>query len=229
VPADETPAAVELARAAFFSVSNADPTLWAFSPSWWLYPVLLGTYPADGLSALGQYLPKGFEASLPLIRQPLDWCAFNLYEGFRVRPDASGGYEKLPWPAGHPRTSCGWSVTPDVLYWGPKFLWERYRTPVFITENGMSAHDAVSLDGKVHDPNRIDFMHRYLLALRRAAEEGAEIYGYLAWSLLDNFEWGRGYTERFGLVYVDFATQERIPKDSAGWYRNVMETNGGAL
>ena len=95
--------------------------------------------------------------------------------------------------------------------------------------HGMSAHDAVSLDGQVHDPNRVDFMHRYLLALRRAADDGVDVAGYFAWSLLDNFEWSSGYRERFGLIYVDYATQARTPKDSALWYQQVMAANGETL
>ena len=87
----------------------------------------------------------------------------------------------------------------------------------------MSAHDAVSLDGKVHDPNRIDFLNRYLLELEKAAKDGADIGGYFLWSFLDNFEWSHGYTERFGIVYVDYSTQERIPKDSAYWYKRWIE------
>ena len=98
-----------------------------------------------------------------------------------------------------------------------------------ISENGMSSHDVVSLDGQVHDPQRQDYMHRYLLAFKRAAEDGVDAIGYLAWSLMDNFEWAYGYTERFGLIYVDYATQERIVKDSARWYKRVMETNGECL
>jgi len=229
IPATETPADIEAARALYFSHPKPEPELWAFSPSWWLDPVLLGEYPADALSHYGRYMPEGFEKSLALIHRPLDWCAFNYYDGFLARSNGKGGAERLPWPAGQPRTAVDWAVTPELLYWGPRFLWERYRKPVFITENGMSVHDAVSLDGKVHDPNRTDFMHRYLLALRRAARDGVDVYGYLAWSLMDNFEWGNGYRERFGLVYVDYATQRRTPKDSALWYRSVMETNGGAL
>ncbi len=229
LPASDSPEDVATAREAYFANPTPDPADWAFSPSWWLDPVMLGEYPADALSHYGQYLPKDFEKSLPLIRQPLDWCAFNYYEGFRVRRGGRTGFERMPWPEGHPRTSTGWFVTPELLYWGPRFLWERYRKPVFVTENGMSAHDAVSLDGQVHDPNRIDYMHRYLLALRRAADEGVEVFGYLAWSLMDNFEWSSGYHERFGLVYMDYATQRRVPKDSAFWYRRVMETNGAEL
>ena len=100
---------------------------------------------------------------------------------------------------------------------------------MFITENGMSGHDAVSLDGKVHDPYRIDYLQRYLRALRRAADDGVEVYGYLAWSLLDNFEWHQGYEERFGLVHVDYGTLKRTAKDSAFWYREVMAANGENL
>ncbi|MCE5343356.1 MAG: beta-glucosidase [Eubacteriales bacterium] len=229
IPETESPQDVEAARALYFGHPKAEPNHWVWSPSWWLDPVLLGAYPEDGLRWYGQYLPRDFERTLLTLHQPLDYCAFNYYEGKRVRFDEQEGAVVLPWPAGHPRTAAGWSVSPDVLYWGTRFLWERYHKPVFITENGMSAHDAVALDGGVHDPNRIDFLHRYLLALRRAAQEGTDVYGYLAWSLMDNFEWSRGYSERFGMVYVDYQTQQRIPKDSALWYRRVMETNGETL
>jgi len=90
----------------------------------------------------------------------------------------------------------------------------------------LSCNDKVYLDGKVHDPDRIDFLNRYLVELRKGIEEGAPVGGYLQWSFLDNFEWGEGYNERFGLIYVDYETLERIPKDSAAWYAKVIETNG---
>ena len=89
--------------------------------------------------------------------------------------------------------------------------------------------DAVSLDGRVHDPNRQDYLNRYLLAYRRAAEEGVDLAGYFVWSLLDNFEWAMGYHHRFGLVHVDYQTQKRTVKDSAWWYKKVIETNGASL
>ena len=228
MPASDAPQDVQAARDACFAHPTFDPTGWVWSTSWWADPVMLGEYPADGLTHYGQYLPQGFEKNLALIHQPLDYCAHNLYEGRVVRHSATG-VERLPFPPGYPRTGCDWPVTPEVLYWMPRFLWERYHKPVFITENGMSAHDAVSLDGKVHDPNRVDYLHRYLRQLRRAAEDGVQVYGYLQWSLLDNFEWGRGYRERFGLVHVDYATQQRTPKDSAYWYQTVMQTNGENL
>ena len=100
---------------------------------------------------------------------------------------------------------------------------------VYITENGLSCTDSIHLDGKVHDPARIDFTHRYLLALRRAIDSGVDVRGYFHWSLLDNFEWSEGYNERFGLIYLDYATGKRTPKDSAAWYAKVAETNGKNL
>ncbi len=129
---------------------------------------------------------------------------------------------------GFPKTATQWPVTPECLQWGPKFLYERYHKPIYITENGLSCHDVISLDGKVHDPNRIDFLARYLRELKKAAEE-VEIRGYFQWSFMDNFEWSKGYSDRFGLVYVDYRNQQRIMKDSAFWYKHVIETNGAEL
>ena len=143
------------------------------------------------------------------------------YSGNSVRVGISG----VP---GAGKTAVNWPVTPECLYWGPKFLYERYKKPIYITENGMACHDVVSLDQRVHDPNRIDFLARYLHELKRAAEE-IDLRGYFQWSLMDNFEWEKGYAERFGIVYVDFETQERILKDSAYWYRDVIQTNGRDL
>ena len=142
---------------------------------------------------------------------------------------ADGKPEHVRYPAGHPHNALEWPINEDGLYWGPRFLYERYHTPILITENGMDAHDAVSLDGKVHDPNRQDYMHRYLRALGQAVADGVPVLGYFYWSFFDNFEWAHGYQERFGLVYVNYQTQERILKDSAYWYQQVMATNGENL
>ncbi|MGV2794534.1 family 1 glycosylhydrolase, partial [Clostridium perfringens] len=106
---------------------------------------------------------------------------------------------------------------------------ERYGLPIMITENGLSSMDWVSLDGKVHDTQRIDFLHRYLREYRRAATDGVPLKGYFCWSLLDNFEWAEGYHERFGLVHVDYSDGKRTIKDSGYWYRSVIESNGDAL
>ena len=93
----------------------------------------------------------------------------------------------------------------------------------------MACHDWVQLDGRVHDPNRIDFMKRYLRELHRSIQDGAEVMGYMYWSVLDNFEWADGYDKRFGLVHVDYQTQERTIKDSGYFYRDVIATNGEAI
>ena len=113
--------------------------------------------------------------------------------------------------------------------WGPRFLHERYQLPVVVTENGMANCDWIHLDGQVHDPQRIDFLTRYLREYRRAAEEGVPVRGYFLWSIMDNFEWSFGYKRRFGIIYVDYATQKRIPKDSAHWYRGVIASHGADL
>ena len=142
-----------------------------------------------------------------------------------VKMGEDGKPVTVPRYQGFPTTATGWPITPECLYWGPKFLYERYQKPIYITENGISCNDVVSLDGKVHDAGRIDFEERYLAQLNRAIQDGADIRGYFYWSLMDNFEWSEGYSQRFGLVYVDYRTGERIPKDSAGWYQKVIENN----
>jgi beta-glucosidase len=115
----------------------------------------------------------------------------------------------------------GWPITPEALYWGPKFFHERYRLPVAVTESGMANDDRIQ-DGRVHDRERIDFLCRYLGEYARAIEEGVPALGYFLWSLIDNFEWAEGYDKRFGIVYVDYASQQRILKDSAHWYRDFI-------
>ena len=132
-------------------------------------------------------------------------------------------------PLGIGRTIYTWPVTPEALYWGPKFFYERYGKPIVITENGLGLSDWVALDGKVHDPQRIDFLDRYISAFRRATDDGVEALGYFQWSFSDNFEWYEGYRFRFGLVHVDYDTQVRTPKDSAYWYQEVAASNGAIL
>jgi len=229
IPETETQENIAAARKAYMSVPG-DSVGWAFSVPWWSDPVVLGRYPEDGLAAFECYLPYGWEKDMETICQPLDFYAQNIYNGRIIRAaDNAQGWEEVQKPIGHPKTAIQWFVTPDALYWGPKFLYERYPLPFIITENGMSCHDAVSLDGQVHDPNRQDYMHRYLLAYRRAAQDGVDARGYFAWSLMDNYEWAMGYNERFGLVYVDYQTQKRTVKDSFKWYKTVMENNGENL
>ena len=141
-----------------------------------------------------------------------------------MRQGADGEPEFVDREPGFPKTACNWPVTPKAFYYGIKFLTERYPLPLYITENGMSCHDNVSFDGRVHDNDRITFLDSYIGAMQRAYDEGADIRGYFLWTFLDNFEWSEGYRERFGMIYVDFMTQRRIVKDSAFWYQDVIKT-----
>ena len=225
-PETENPEDIEAARKAFFDLSP-DRTFW--SVGLWNDPIFLGRYPERLYELHGRHMPEIKADDMKIISQPLDFLGQNIYNGQAIRADGRGGYETVRRKAGYAFTGVKWPITPKSLYWGPKFLAERYKKPIYITENGLSCPDVVSLDGKVHDPDRIDFLHRYLLELRRAAEDGVDIRGYFHWCVTDNFEWARGFTERFGMVYCDFETQERILKDSALWYRETIRTNGGNL
>lgn len=196
---------------------------------WWADPIILGTYPEEGLQVYGSAAPKFTSEDLKTMCQPLDFYGCNVYSNGRIKAGPDGTGVAAPHAPGHPHTLFHWALTPDALYWTPKFLHDRYKLPIVVTENGLSSVDWVSLDGRVHDPARIDFLRRYLLALHRAIQEGVDVRGYFQWSLLDNFEWAEGYKHRFGLIHVDFETQKRTLKDSALWYRDVIQTNGGAL
>lgn len=196
-----------------------------YSISWWCDPVLLGRVPEPMAKALGAdvFTPQELE----LLHQPLDYLGFNVYNACAAQQPGSE-YTANTWQ-GSPRTAMEWPITPDCIYWAIRFLNQRYGRPILITENGMANTDFVMLDGKVHDPQRIDYMHRHLLAARRALQEGYPLIGYTYWSIMDNYEWAEGYSKRFGLIYVDYRTMERIPKDSAAWYAHVIATNGGEL
>jgi beta-glucosidase len=225
VPATETEKDIEAARKATFEVSPNN----VWSMSWWNDPVFFGTYPEDGIAAYGGDAPIARADDMETICQPLDFLGANIYNAPNVRAGADGRPETLKHESGIGRTLYHWPVTPRALYWGPKFAYERYGKPIVITENGLGLSDWVALDGRVHDPQRIDFLDRYLQELRRASEDGVEIAGYFHWSLTDNFEWHEGYKHRFGLIHVDYATQVRTPKDSAHWYSEVIQSNGGTL
>lgn len=221
-PLTESPEDIKAARELYFRCAPIGGSV-MWSVTWWSDPIILGKYPEDGLCMYKEFLPEITDDDMKLISQPIDFYAQNIYNGIGVRMGENGNPEYEERYAGFPKTAINWPITPKALYWGPKFLYERYNLPIYITENGMSAHDVISLDGKVHDPNRIDFLERYLLQLEKAADDGADIAGYFLWSFMDNFEWAKGYTERFGIVFVDYETQKRIPKDSAYWYKEWID------
>jgi len=205
-----------------------DGELWA--TSWYSDPVLTGRYPEDGVKRFGAEMPAGWEADLATMKQPLDWLGLNLYSGSLCRAGAGGAPEAVKLGTGHPRSAVEWQpILPQVMYWGPRYYHERTGLPIHVTENGLSTRDWIALDGKVHDPNRTDYLRRALLELARARRDGVPVEGYFHWSLMDNFEWADGFMQRFGLVYTDYETQRRIPKDSFAFFRKVIATQGRAL
>jgi len=224
LPASEAAADVAAARESMFAVPQA--THWNLT--WWTDPVIFGRYPEDGLRTFGKSAPRATPADLDVISAPTDFLGLNIYQGTVVRADADGKPEVVKTPAGFPLTAFNWPVTPEALYWGPRFAHERYAKPILITENGLSCRDWPSLDGRVHDAQRVDFLTRHVRQLHRAVRDGVPVEGYFHWSALDNFEWADGYKERFGLIYVDYATGERIPKDSFHWYSRIIASRGRA-
>ena len=222
IPATESAADIEAARRMMFD--GRDRSM--FEPGWNLEPILNGVYPDDLLKLWGADAPVIREGDMELIRQPIDFIGFNLYQSGLVRAGAGGLPEDIPYPTHHPRTQLGWPVTPDALYWAARFLHERYALPLVVTENGLALNDWVSVDGRVHDPLRIDFLTRYLRGLERAVDEAIPVLGYFHWSIMDNFEWAEGFQPRFGLVHVDYTTQQRTIKDSGYWYREVIKNRG---
>ncbi len=212
IPKDNSPETIEIARQKSFEC-NKDRFI--FSNAWWSDPIILGKYPEIEIK------PEIKAGDMEIISQKLDFYGVNLYQNHN---DTMDDYKQ-----GSARNHLFWHVSPELLYWAPKFLYERYNLPIFVSENGIACHDWIHLDGKVHDPNRIDFIARYLKEYKRAADDGVEVMGYLYWSITDNMEWADGYDPRFGLIYVDYETQERTIKDSGYWYKEVIETNGENL
>ena len=225
IPACEDPETIEAARTGMFSITGKD----CWNNTWFADPMILGEYPKDGMKRFKDDMPEIQTGDLETICQPLDFYGVNVYHGQTVRSSPKGGYVPTPSDDGHALTTMLWQVTPDALYWGPRFFYERYKLPIVVTENGMANCDWIHLDGKVHDPQRIDFLSRYLQAYGRAIDEGVETKGYFLWSIMDNFEWAYGYRQRFGIIYVDYPSQKRILKESAHWYKDVIASNGAIL
>lgn len=227
-PKTNCEADIEACRKYLFRCPD-DLNNWTWNVPWFSDPVFLGRYPEDGLRKYAEYLPEITTEDMKLISQPLDFMGENIYNGIMLEADENREPRYVDREPGFPITGNFWPVTPECFYWGLKFLYERYQLPIYVTENGMCCKDVLSSDGRVHDPQRIDFLNRYILAMRHAMDDGADIRGYFQWTLTDNFEWNLGYRDRFGLVYVDFATQRRYRKDSSYWYEQLIATGGANL
>jgi len=218
VPLTETPADIAAAQQAFPTVGTNGGII---------FPALTGEYSAALLAQLGDQAPDIAPGDLATIHQPLDALGFNVYSGVYVRAvEAASGYEVLPFPQGYPRLHMPWlHIVPESLYWGVRHVstpLQRPDLPVFISENGCAALDEVTDAGEVLDLDRIHYLRQYLQAAQRAVAEGYPLQGYFLWSLMDNFEWSYGYDRRFGLTYIDYATQQRLPKASYHWYKQCI-------
>ncbi|MCC5024588.1 MAG: beta-glucosidase [Candidatus Synoicihabitans palmerolidicus] len=225
IPATDSAEDIEAARGRYFRC--VEERMWNLA--WWADPIVLGNYPEEGLKNFEKDLPTITDADMALISEPIDYLAYNCYSGSKVQAGPDGKAELSPegWGIGNPRGTLPWlNIAPDAIYWAARWQTERYKLPIVFAENGFCNTDFVHLDGKAHDPQRIDFMTRYLTAVSRAITDGADVQGYFYWSILDNFEWAEGYKDRFGLGHVDYQTQVRTPKDSFYWYRDLIQRGG---
>ncbi len=214
----------QIAKNEYFKIDEESPSE---SVSIYCDPIYLGDYPKEYYEKFKDILPEIKDGDLALISQKTDFLGHNIYTGYKI--GESGKEEKLPNKIGNAVTDIGWEFMPESLYYGAKFLYERYKLPIFITENGVSMTDVVNFNGKVRDTARIDYVQAYLKALEKASDDGVDVGGYFYWSFCDNFEWACGYRVRFGLIYIDYETQKRIPKDSYYWYKKVVKSNGKCL
>jgi beta-glucosidase len=188
---------------------------------WFLDPIFRGSYPADLLERNEIVVPVVREGDLDAISVPLDFLGVNNY--FRFVVSAGDDGPRIARDSEAQRTDMGWEVYPDGLH---RLLVQVARDyapqAIYVTENGAAFGDVRVHDGRVHDPERTAYLESHIAAVSRAVGDGAPVKGYFVWSLLDNFEWAYGYSKRFGIVYVDYPTLERVPKDSFYWYRDFI-------
>ena len=221
VPVVETPEHIEAAKKAFVAEEHNGTIL---------MPALTGQYHPLTLAALGANAPQVQSGDMEIIAQPLDMLGFNIYTGSYVRAaDNARGYEVLPMPKAYPQMVMPWlNFVPESIYWGIRLISDavgKRDLPLYIAENGCAAEDVLTDKGEVLDLSRVMYMRSYLRNVQRAAAEGYPVKGYFTWSLMDNFEWSWGYSRRFGITYVDYPTQRRIPKQSFRWYQQVIQAN----
>jgi len=193
-----------------------------------LTTVLEGQYPASYLKREGGNAPRIEPGDMKAIGSALDFVGLNVYTPTYVRADESPqGYVIERPQASYPHMASPWlSIGPECIYWGVRNVSEVWHPrAIYITENGCSADDVVTPAGRIEDTDRVMYLRNHLTHLQRATAEGYPVKGYFLWSLLDNFEWADGYSKRFGIHYVDFKTEKRMPKLSAEWYRAVIAGN----
>jgi beta-glucosidase len=192
-----------------------------------LTAIMEGRYIDEYLTEQGANAPKVQAGDMAAIGSPLDFVALNIYAPEWVRADdGPSGYAVIPHLASSPRMASPWLVVgPEVAYWGVRLVSEMWKPKtIYISENGASADDPV-VNGRIDDADRVMYLRNYVGPFPRAVAESYPLKGYFLWSLMDNFEWADGYGKRFGIHYVDFATQKRIPKLSAAWYKEVIRRN----
>lgn len=220
VPASPSPADYHAAR------------IWdGYFQRWFLDPVFGRRYPADMTAYYIERgaLPRGLDFVRPedyaIIAAPTDFLGVNFYTRYVARDNHPDNLPQVIFPAPlEERTEMGWEVVPDMLYQLLVHLQFDYQpAQILVTENGCSYLDHPDAAGRVADDRRIAYLDSHLRAVQRAIQAGVSVGGYFQWSFMDNYEWSRGYTQRFGIVYVDYATQRRYPKDSAFWYRDVIQ------
>jgi len=205
--------------------SDADLAATAFADDyinqWYMKPVMTGAYPEIIEQLPEAHKPDILPGDMETIAQPLDFLGVNFYTRLHYQASETDYYEEMPHQA--PMTDIGWEIYPKALTELLVSLHEKYQLPsVFITENGAAMDDKM-INSEVHDQDRIDYYNSHLNAVNDAMEQGVTVSGYFAWSLMDNFEWAEGYSKRFGIVYVDYVTQQRVIKDSGNAYSHLIK------
>lgn len=194
---------------------------------WFCDPLFLGEYPQEMVLGYGLNTPLMEEDDLKIINAPVDFVGINYYFRNWVQSDSSVDIWKAKnlMPPEAQLTDMGWEVYPQGLYDLLKRVQELYHLPaLYITESGAAFQDKLEKDGSVHDTQRIHYLESHFDAANRALSEGVPLKGYFIWSLMDNFEWAFGTSKRFGIIYTDYPTQKRYPKDSAYWYRDFIKS-----
>jgi beta-glucosidase len=199
--------------------------MWSANEAWFIEPIVCGSYPARGWAAYGANVPNVQAGDMAVIAQRIDFMGINYYSRHLVQNGEM--VSKVP---NAEYTEMKWEVNASGLRRLLNQLKRDYRLPpLYVTENGAAFVDQVGPDGQVHDPRRVNYYREHLRQIKLAIDEGVDVRGYFAWSLLDNFEWGWGYSKRFGLIHVDYQTQQRIIKDSGLWYQEAIARNSAEV